>query len=169
MRATDSHESQSVPSPEKSSRQGIWDSRIQMDLSQVVGCILRGTPVIPRGQETSPKTSLQNSHPQTLSGPLWLKVQSRSGRRSTIATSIVFLFRVCFHEVSSTIGGPNFIHPPHLKIPSLEWGAYKRGVPYKIPAAGGFRIYTPRPLPLERCLLGPNGPRGGVYNCSLEP
>ena len=39
----------------------------------------------------------------TLSGPLRLRVQSRSRMRLRIAASIAFLFRACFKEVLDTI------------------------------------------------------------------
>ena len=39
---------------------------------------------------------------------------------------------------------------------------YKRGGVYKIPAAGGLKIYTSTPLP-EKCLMARNWGRGGGY------
>ena len=45
VRETGRDESQSVPSPENSSKQGIWSSQIFRDLSQVVRRTPRDTPV----------------------------------------------------------------------------------------------------------------------------
>ena len=42
-----------------------------------------------------------------LSGPLWLRVQSRSRTRLRIAASIAFLFRACFKGVLDTIAPPS--------------------------------------------------------------
>ena len=46
----DESQLQSVPSPENSSQKGIWSSQFLRDLSQVVCCTLRDTPVLTRGR-----------------------------------------------------------------------------------------------------------------------
>ena len=48
--------------------------------------------------------TLQNCWKYLLSGPLRLRVQSRSRTRLRIAASIAFLFRACFKRVLDTIG-----------------------------------------------------------------
>ena len=49
-------------------------------------------------------------------------------------------------------GGSNFIHPPPhpWKHPSLGGGFIEEGGQYKIPAVGGFKIYTHPPTPPSR-------------------
>ena len=78
-------------------------------------------------------------------------------------------------KTGSLCTGPNFVHPPPTPESTLLGVGgrielkNKRGGAYKIPAAGGFKIYTPPPLSLKM----PSGPKwgeggGGVYNFSLD-
>ena len=79
VRETGRDESQSVPSPEKNStKQGIWSSQFLRDLSQVVRCTPRDTPV-PLCTRTSPWPT--KGFPGPL-GPKAIKVRKESKTES---------------------------------------------------------------------------------------
>ena len=63
-----------------------------------------------------------------LSGPLRLRVQSRSRKRLRIAASIAFLFRACFKGVLDTIAPlslavepPKWFRTRRLRTPPCAW------------------------------------------------